>query len=80
MFKSIRYSVFRRVPVKFLYNSTFKPLASNTVVMTRVLCMKEWLWKEEKHYSETVRYVIQEVKTVKVAMALTTETIINRII
>ena len=42
MFKCIRYSSFRRVPIKFLYNSEFecpvKPLVTNIVVITRVLC------------------------------------------
>ena len=43
MFKSIRYSCLRRVPIKFLYNSKFgftaKPLVTNTVIITRVFCI-----------------------------------------
>ena len=43
LFKSIRYSCFRRVHIKFLYNSKFdltaKSLLINTVVITRVLCI-----------------------------------------
>ena len=42
LFKIIRYSCFRRVHIKFLYNSkldfTSKPLVTNAVVITRVLC------------------------------------------
>ena len=42
MFKSIRYTCFRWVHIKFLYNSKFyfiaKCLVTNTVVITRVLC------------------------------------------
>ena len=41
--KNIRYSCFRRVHIKFLYNSKFdltaKSLVTNTVVITRVLCI-----------------------------------------
>ena len=43
MFKRIRYSCFRWVHIKFLYNSKFdftaKSLVTNTVVITRVLCI-----------------------------------------
>ena len=43
LFKSTRYSCFRRIPIKFLYNSEFdftaKPLVTNIVVITRVLCI-----------------------------------------
>ena len=43
LFKSIRYSCFRRVQIKFLYNSKFditaKPLVTNSIVITRVLCI-----------------------------------------
>ena len=42
LFKSIRYSCFRRVHIEFLYNSQFdltaKSLVTNTVVITRILC------------------------------------------
>ena len=42
LLKNMRYSCFRRVHIKFLYNSKFdfkaKPLVTNTVVITRVLC------------------------------------------
>ena len=42
-FKSIFYSCFRRIHIKFLYNSKFdltaKSLVTNTVVITRVLCI-----------------------------------------
>ena len=42
LFKSIRYSCFRRVHLKILYNSKFdltaKSLVTNSVVITRVLC------------------------------------------
>ena len=42
-FKSIRYSCFRRVHIKFFYNSKFdftaNSLITNTVVITRVLCI-----------------------------------------
>ena len=41
MFKSIRYSCFRHVLIKFPYNSKFgftaKPLVTNTVAIKRVL-------------------------------------------
>ena len=43
LFKSIRYLRFRRVHIKFLYNSKFdltaKSLVTNSVVITRVLCI-----------------------------------------
>ena len=46
MFKSIGYSCFRRVHIKFLYNSKFdltaKFLVTNSVVIMRVLCSKEF--------------------------------------
>ena len=42
-FKNIRYSCFRRVHIKLLYNSTFdstvKSFVINTVVITKVLCI-----------------------------------------
>ena len=50
MFKSIRYSCFRRVHIKFLYNSRFdltaKSLVTNSVVITRVLCINELVEKK----------------------------------
>ena len=43
LFKSIRYSCFRQVHIKFLYNGKFdltaKSLVKNSVVITRVLCI-----------------------------------------
>ena len=43
LFKSIRYSCFRRVHIKFLYNSKFhltaRSLVTNSVVIARVLCI-----------------------------------------
>ena len=43
LFKSIRYSCFRQVHIKVLYSSKFdltaKSLVTNTVVITRVLCI-----------------------------------------
>ena len=43
-FKIIRYSCFRRVHIKFLYNSKFdftaKSLVTKTVIITRVVCHK----------------------------------------
>ena len=42
LFKSIRYSCFRRVHIKVLYNSKFdltaKSLVTNSVFIRRVLC------------------------------------------
>ena len=44
LFKSIRYSCFRRVHIKFFCNSKFiltaKSLVTNSVVITRVFCTK----------------------------------------
>ena len=44
LFKSIRYSCFRQVHIKFLNNSKFdltaKSLVTNSVVITRVLCTR----------------------------------------
>ena len=44
LFKSIRYSCFRRVHIKFLYSSKFdltaKSLVTNSVIIMRVLCIK----------------------------------------
>ena len=41
--QNVRYSCFRRADIKFLYNSKFdftaKSLVTNTVVITRVLCI-----------------------------------------
>ena len=47
LFKSISYSCFRRVHVNFFYNSKFdltaKSLVTNSVVISRVLCMLKYL-------------------------------------
>ena len=54
--KSICYSCFRQVHLKFLYNSKFdltaKSLVTNSVVRTRVLCIAVHI--EEMTESETV--------------------------
>ena len=54
MFKSICYSCFRRVHIKFLYNSKFdltvKFLVTNSVVITRVVCFRFNPFRLDAHF------------------------------